>query len=136
MPVGSADWLDYDPINLSSLDQWVRNTGLWLELTAVPRPYSWAQAAHLPLHNPKRRAVLQHQPLQASAEQPLLFRGLCCLILFFLEPTERSCCNSPGREQSWRAAGSGGVDLLSCCETELEGARMRGRGIDLAAAAG
>lgn len=58
------------------------------------------------------------------------------LILFFLEPMECSGCSSPGREQSWRAAGSGGMNLLSHCETELEGAGMRGRGMDLAAAAG
>lgn len=35
-----------------------------------------------------------------------------------------------------RAASSGDMDLLSHCETELEGARMRARGISLAAAAG
>lgn len=58
------------------------------------------------------------------------------LILFSLEPMECSGCSSPGREQSWRAAGSAGRDLFSHCETELEGAGMRGRGMDLAAAAG
>lgn len=58
------------------------------------------------------------------------------LIPFFLEPMECSGCSSPGREQSWPAAGSAGMNLLSHCETELEGAGVRGRGMDLAAAAG
>lgn len=66
----------------------------------------------------------------------LAVEGTLLLIPFFLEPMECSGRSSPGREQSWCAAGSGGRDLLSHCETELEGAGMRGRGMDLAAAAG
>lgn len=35
--LGTAGCLDYEPINLSSLDRWVRNAGLWLRLSALPR---------------------------------------------------------------------------------------------------